>query len=94
MENKEILSRAADLLEEYGWGHGGSDSTIFGTSKRMCVTMALHRAANDLCPCIVLENFLGLREMGIVTWNDAPGRTQEEVVSVLRSAAEAQCKKP
>lgn len=86
-----VLHAAADLLEKPGaWTQGD-----YCRNGGMCVAGALNVAsgfrsdngtATDAGRAFAAA--LGLsRPEGIAPWNDAPGRTQEEVVAALREAA-------
>jgi hypothetical protein len=93
----DVLNAAADLIERDGWVQGRYQ----GPCGEHCMTDALiaacqvkeekgeeasawwrlyGRAAD------ALETGLGTR--ALPGWNDAPGRTQAEVVAALRAAAE------
>jgi hypothetical protein len=99
----DALHRAADLLEEFGWTSGKlcRDSDGKGLSDArdpsavsFCVSGAMGRAAMDLGGGTALwdDAFRILHQRlgaGPVEWNDRLGRTKAEVVSALRSAAEA-----
>lgn len=97
----QVLSEAADLLEKPGaWTQGvfarnakGENtglSEIRGKAVCWCVlgataasagsNLGLSSAADHF-----LRDFLGVEELG--SWNDAPDRSQEEVVDALRRAA-------
>lgn len=88
----DILDKAADLIEPEGcWMQGA-----FGLRKGTCFcAVGAIRAALDVPSITAAENWvdqnarkaLGMDAMTIEDWNDAPGRTQAEVVSKLREAA-------
>ena len=95
---RDVLHRAADLLEsgEWGWCQG-----FVRNGDNLCALGAIAVAAGDvLTPR--LERFSlkhsdlswSARELFVVhneggaCWNDAPGRTREEVIAALRKAAE------
>lgn len=86
----DVLDAAADRVSR-GWGQGGYVPTI--NSECPCMGyailwelpkgMALDR---DVMP--FLSKACPFRSAsGMVLWNDAPGRTQSEVVAALRAAA-------
>lgn len=84
----EVLAAAADLLEKPGaWTQG---AWINGDC--MCAEAAIGMAAGityfpnvSVCePALAFAGFVG---DFIPVWNDAPGRTQAEVVDALRQAA-------
>lgn len=91
------LDKAADLIDQHGWFQVGGDP-----SHRFCALVAIRAAAPQLTPhqialreaaCVALARYVELDidriQSGIIRWNDAPGRTQEEVTAALRGAAEA-----
>lgn len=86
----DVLTRAADLLGEFGWTQQGVGSKAEG---EMCMIGACVEAAKDLGRngwSIALDNVgVGRTGESIGGWNDAPGRTKAEVVAKLREAAEA-----
>jgi hypothetical protein len=89
---QDVLLAAARYIEEHGW-HGGQSWD--GGDKAVCATdaivevepnTALRWAAHDR-----LIAYLGGRpaEYSVVwSWNDAPGRTEAEVLQALRAAAQ------
>ena len=98
----EVLDKAADLIEPAGaWGRvlyatnnqGVSVDAIDPSACRFCAMGAVYRAAD-------VSSFKGVLSVrparvllaavvggSIARWNDAPERTQAEVVSKLREAA-------
>jgi hypothetical protein len=85
---EDVLARAADIVER-GWRQ---DASTDGDHRR-CLTMALNDATPEYAPYRAALDAVA-REIGIEgsnvcmvgQWNDAPGRTQEEVVTALRNA--------
>jgi hypothetical protein len=85
----DVLHRAADLLEEFGWCQvkwGSKEDGYF------CAHGALMAAATDLglgCGPVFGKAEQRIRELhgSILGWNDQLGRTKEEVVAGLREAA-------
>jgi hypothetical protein len=90
----QVLNRAADLIEENGWFQKDS----FG--RCLCAAYAINQARREgpypvsqerealttlLAHLGIVEQFKPI--LRVVTWNDAPGRTQQEVVDALRGAA-------
>lgn len=85
-----VLMGAADYLEEHGWlrhyfGYDGGPACALG---------AIHVAMGGRMPGYPgrdadheTVNALGLPYRGVTHWNDAPGRTETEVVTRLRAAA-------
>jgi hypothetical protein len=90
----EQLDAAADLLEK-GWAQGHDAETSDGESVELrsvratcfCAAAAIERKCGDsyYAGLKLLEQVVG---GGVVTWNDAPERTQAEVVAAVRKAAE------
>lgn len=89
---RDVLHRAADLLEEFGWCQGQMYD-----GGRFCFAGAVHQAWRDygLPPkvdALGLDaddwvSVLGISWGHFVGWNDTPGRTKAEVVARLRDAA-------
>jgi hypothetical protein len=94
----QILNEAADLLEQPGaWTQGKDARNELGAGTysadlracSFCILGAIRRvggtghdrwkAVGALCRSLGIEN--------IAEWNDAPERTQEEVVAALRASA-------
>ena len=88
----DVLERAADLLEEFGWCQDDYGSRREGT---LCLFGAFQEARRDfgLPMSGWSEDYLRpFRAVGILApiwWNDRPGRTKAEVVAKLREAAAA-----
>lgn len=80
----ETLLRAADLLETEGWCQksGRKDG-------KRCAAVAIEDAAPsyEVEDSAWLRVYRALGGTSIVCWNDAPGRTQEDVTAFLRSVA-------
>ena len=98
---RDVLVRAADLLTEFGWCQYANARTANGLSTwyenseavSFCLYGAAHRAAADLgLPAMaanpILAEALGGSPVELVSWNNAPERTSQEVVARLREAAE------
>lgn len=94
----DVLNRAADLLEEFGW------QQVVRGSKRsgiMCAVGAVGEAFRDFGAPLdrayyfgegveVALKSVGIRDSdGLWIFNDADGRTKAEVVAKLREAAKA-----
>jgi len=94
----EVLNKAADLIEVYGWvqGHAGGLGTGF------CAAGAIAWAAGAIAwtataktveehDSLILSAHVRLRQAidgrDGIAWNDAPGRTKKEVIQKLREAA-------
>ena len=100
---KEILTRARELLAHEGaWAqgdfardaHGNSCDANVARAASWCLVGALERAAYDSsdpegamleCAMFALAAAIGLDTLGV--WNDAPGRTREEVLHLLDRVA-------
>jgi hypothetical protein len=91
MRASEILSKAADLIEPEGKWCQGSYSNGFGG---LCALGAI----GEVEGCIVagrdfdksvrfLLDVIDHEKRSVAIWNDAPERTQAEVVSAIRKAA-------
>jgi hypothetical protein len=85
-----ILDAAADLIADHGWCRGMASDFLTGG---MCLEYALFRAAHLLGGTTVDVDLIlaGIDErlgQPARLWNDAPGRTPGEVVTLLRSRAE------
>jgi len=88
----DVLHRAADLLEEFGWCQNDEGSNKQG---QMCILGSVSEAARDLgvdehvADSWVYRAFEDLVPEGLVArWNDRPCRTKAEVVAKLHEAAE------
>ncbi len=84
---KRILLKAADILREYGW----CQDAIEHPDGRRCALGAIAMAARVLG---LKEYFHAERAMEkmlpnetVPSWNDAPGRTAEEVIEAMEKAA-------
>jgi hypothetical protein len=83
----DVLERAADLIEPEGaWTQG---DYVGPNGRCWCVLGAIKRAGhfhNDINPAaLALKDVVG--KTWLHEWNDAPERTQAEVVAKLREAA-------
>lgn len=87
---RDVLHRAADLLSEFGWCQGREGSLDEG---EICAMGAVNEAARSLGVPFRRDDALDLALDRIAPyvpeWNDAPGRTKEEVVAALRHTAES-----
>lgn len=79
----KVLERAKLILNEYGWCQGtyGDDS----------VGYCIMGATSEACPrgipwSSIVDTLQGLVTCRLSAWNDAPGRTKEEVIDLLDSA--------
>jgi hypothetical protein len=90
----DVLNRAADLLEEFGWRQESTGSRQDGS---MCAVGAIYEASEDFGfpafsetarQACAIDGFPDELEMWpLAVWNDEPGRTKAEVVARLREAA-------
>ncbi len=81
----EVARKAADLIERDGWCQGR-----FRNGRRRCLVAALddvsHEAVTELAVVrVVLKEHTGERWSS--DWNDAPERTADEVIALLRQVA-------
>jgi hypothetical protein len=96
-ETGHVLWKAAEYLEEYGWIQGTGFSDRYLTRPAACAMGAIEMAANastksyDLLWVSAMDRMQNyLHGERIHSWNDAEGRTKEEVIDTLRQAATAQ----
>lgn len=100
MTPREVLLKAAALVER-GWCQGhyalddhGNPALVEDDASCFCAEGAIIAAGrtdsgSDFMETVrVLGRAIGVHESKIIAWNDAPGRTQAEVVAALRAAAE------
>lgn len=107
MRTSEVLNRAADMIEQYGWTTISDVDPIDGNpwggnGQPMCLeggilaAMGLEPNPRGLlgsvegellsCPAYkAMQEYLG--EERLYRYNDAEGRTKQEVIEVLRAAA-------
>ena len=86
----DLLHRAADLLEEFGWRQMHIGSKAQGA---FCALGATNEARRDLdAPEAVWKGarriLAGIVGGPVAHWNDTPGRTRTEVVAAIRRAAQ------
>ena len=91
MSTRDVLLKAVDIIEDMGWWQGN----LIGPHGERCVAEAIAEADSMVAPdaYAALRQHLGIGpddQFAIGHWNDAPERTQEEVIAALRGAAEAQ----
>jgi hypothetical protein len=73
------LLAAADYIEQHGWcQHIGK------INGHVCASVALNMVGCPNMSWLALTHLVG---RSIPRWNDAPGRTKEEVVAAMRKAA-------
>jgi hypothetical protein len=86
------LRRAAHELRERGWCRG----TLVDGARRHCLLGAIDEAAHRIRTpevaldlgnaCLAVERYLGTPD--IANWNDAAGRTADQVVALLEAVAD------
>lgn len=91
MDIAEILEGAATLIEMEGWAQRMWWDSEEGTCIFLAITCVGWRegvsASQDAVSAVMDE--LGLHDPGaVIQWNDAPGTAEEDVLKVLRAAAE------
>lgn len=87
-EVKDALLRTAAILETKGWTQRVYESE----EGKYCLIGALEQATGGLQRTPLFDKargaLLNVLHEGIITFNDEPGRTAEEVISVVREVAE------
>jgi hypothetical protein len=82
----EVLAKAADLIEARGWIQQEFETPhgvcALGAMQRITYGFEIRMECEDRAR-LALETEIG---EAITIWNDAPGRTKEEVVTALRNA--------
>lgn len=95
---RDVLHRAADLLEEFGWCQGAyavpNAGDLFDAPVAFCAVGAIGRAHAELHGGVRTFDALDAvkkytPETPLQHYNDTLGRTKAEVVARLREAAEA-----
>lgn len=94
-EADRLILKAADYMDE----HGHVQGTLWDDDGRVCAQGAVLRVGkmegypqNNIFVCKALSKLnkqvrLKYGRAGIVTWNNEPGRTKEEVVDFFRQIA-------
>lgn len=102
MTPSEILLKAADLIEQKGWTQGAyarsgefevsslhREATCYCTiGAIICATGEARMLGRGVVDGTKARLFAMIGDHDIVSWNDTPGRTKEEVVEALRRAAQ------
>jgi hypothetical protein len=92
MKSSEICDAAATLINERGWARGSYEDP----DGRLCIMGALRRAMHDndatiedvIRARIAVHYRLPKYAPDVVIWNDQFARTQEEVTTIFRAAAQ------
>lgn len=98
MLTSEVLDLAADKIRERGWTQGLGGWPGWGPDDALCLEGGIMAALGydeetperlyRGCPAFgAVRDYLGLGDDFLFPWNDASGRTQQEVIEVLRAAA-------
>lgn len=85
------LRAAADVLERDGWTQGEYEQPdgckcISGALRSVCGGIDTTDTDRYLSAWYALRPVIG---RGAINWNDEPGRTADEVIAALRTAADA-----
>uniref|UniRef100_A0AB74UIQ7 Uncharacterized protein n=1 Tax=Caulobacter phage BL57 TaxID=3348355 RepID=A0AB74UIQ7_9VIRU len=99
----KVLTQAAKLLEERGWGQGNDTVNTADAGGAMCANLALGHASIRVDPkdyaaysyaqgallrhLSIPVPHMSTKASVIIAWNDAEGRTVEEVVQALNDTA-------
>ncbi len=90
MTEQNIYERAIEVLHERGWtqlDHGSSEAGPVCLAGAAALACGLSDP-NDWCPRLgEFEELLRTVVPGPAMWNDAPERTKEDVVTLLKFAA-------
>lgn len=88
MTPQEILSAAADLIEEHGWVQGEYGDEEYGFCVMGAVYAATAEHATDRDRGNAVNRLAGsLGYNAVVYWNDSIAKSKEEVITALRKAA-------
>ena len=86
---RNVLLGAAELIDRYGHCkqtmYHENSMCLFGaifTARSQYWNASVHEAIDALCKVTHVTN-----ENALITWNDQPERTKEEVINTLRDAA-------
>lgn len=92
MTPEEVLEKAVDVLHTYGWTQGSSGNHVDG----YCAIGAVYQATDGDCSAASKALALLHQETGfapgrlvhpVARWNDATGRTVEDVILAMKKAA-------
>lgn len=105
MTTRAVLLKAAEHIERHGWQqneYGQNGRPCCAAGAMMQVTNHLSSMRVLTRSFVALVRHLGLKQApndlsynhlvgSIANWNDAPGRTGDEVIAALRAAAAEAC---
>ena len=78
------LFKVADVIRERGWCQG----QMFNRAGNVCIIGAINVAWDtDLISAWTVMERLNRYTNGITRWNDAPGRTVDEVLALIEAVA-------
>lgn len=92
-EPQDALDKAADIIDELGWTqrsyHGPDGGVCCLGAIQLAVGAGptsdpIHDAARLLCRRVGAPDPTDRPRRKVVEWNDAPGRTREQVTAALR----------
>jgi hypothetical protein len=94
--------KPSEIIEKYGWcqnaaardSDGMSIHALSSEATCFCLSGAVQRAfRGGAYPWLVFmvdtKTFLPRGFTSVIVWNDAPGRTKEEVIQLLKSVEDA-----
>lgn len=88
MTPQEILSAAADLIEEHGWVQGEYGDEEYGFCAMGAVYVAASYSATDRDRGNAVNRLAAsVGYNAVVYWNDSIAQSKEEVITALRKAA-------
>jgi hypothetical protein len=89
---EQVIARARELIEERGWAQkkgknaAGCMCIAYAVSEAAGYTYSDRIASANLYEnsMTIIANKIGLRAWyDVITWNDAPGRTREDILEAL-----------
>lgn len=94
---KQVLLDAAQYIEAHGWCQGAMKSghrvCLFGAIREVnrCTYIEVEFEIVNMLRKAIGDDRDGLNDGSgtVASWNDAPLRTKQEVIDILRSAANA-----
>jgi hypothetical protein len=86
--DKEILKLAKQRIEKYGWiqGNFGDEQCGFCSAGAFLDIYANGEKVETYWARLKLQRLVG----ALLSWNDAPGRTKEEVLAAFDKAIKAE----